>query len=170
MTKTITQFEQHGVCGVVEGQPQAVDQFLTNAGGGLKRGKSRRSQVADLTTNQSNVVKVTTYEPVMEPLGMPTLNSLFGGQLEHAASGRMFSEPLPDTDTPAKKKPGLFVAGAHPTDNGPLGLPDMQWDKPAETAQVALSHNKTTTEPSQRDDKRQTTKGSSPLGLPKMDW
>lgn len=168
MTTTITNYEQHGVCGVVEGQPKAVERFLTNAGSGVKRGSSRRSQVvADFTTNQTNVVKVTTYEPVLEPLGMPTLNSLFDGQLEHAASGTsLFAEPQPESNTPAtKKKPGLFVAGAHPTDNGPLGLPDMQWDKPAETAQGERPRTNAAPQPGQRDNTRQ-----APLGLPKMNW
>lgn len=168
MTTTITNYEQHGVCGVVEGQPKAVDKFLTNAGSGVKRGSSRRSEVADLTTNQTNVVKVTTYEPVTQPLGMPTLNDLFAAPIEHAASGTsLFAEPQPATDTPqpTKKKPGLFVAGAHPTDNGPLGLPDMQWDKPAETAEGERPRTNAAPQPGSKRNTRQ-----APLGLPSMDW
>lgn len=170
MTRTITPYEQNGVCGVVEGQQHAVDQFLGNACGIVRRGRSRRSAIDDkLTTNQQNVVKVTTYEPVQEPLGMPTLN--FGSDLEIGAvedqpDGYQPQQAAPaPTPQPTKKKRAVYIAGAHPTDNGPLGLPDMQWDKPAETAQGERPSTNAAPQPGPQQNTRQ-----APLGLPSFDW
>ena len=176
MTRTITPYEQNGVCGVVEGQQQAVDQFLANAAGVVQRGRSRRSAIDDkLTTNQRHVVKVTTYEPVQEPLGMPTMNNLFGDQLEYPGSvPGLFDESKhddADTEKPVKKKPALYIAGPPPTDNGPLGLPDMQWDTPPETAEGERATTNTANESGPQQNKRQAkTAGGGPLGLPSMDW
>lgn len=176
MTRTITPYEQNGVCGVVEGQPQAVDQFLGHAAGIVQRGRSRKSAIDDkLTTNQANVVKVTTYEPVQEPLGMPTMNfadDLTIGAVEDQPDdyAPVKAPPAP-ANTATKKKRPIYIAGAHPTDNGPLGLPDMQGDTPPETAEGERATTNTVNEPGPQQNKRQAkTGGGGPLGLPSMDW
>ena len=177
-----TTFESGTVCGVVEGSTTDVDRYLRNSRLNADRGKTRFVNSKDgLVTNGSGTVKVTTYEPVHDPLGVPSMNELFddapeiGDQKDQPSDYQQQKAPQAIAKPMTKKKPGLFIGntfgivGKPPTTNNngsTLGLPNMGWDEPAETASTERSTNNAAPQSEQQQNKRQ----GKPLGLPKSDF
>jgi len=170
-------FESHGTVGVVEGPSAGVDQFLRNAHPNANRGKSKFVNATDqqLVNNGGDTVKVTTYEPVAsksEPLGTPSINSLFD---EPPVVSESVLQPLDYQTTVAAQvqpptkvsRPPLRIGNSSPG----LRLPTINdlFDKPAETpGNERAPANSTTERGPQHNTRRAMTKGGEPLGLPTL--
>lgn len=164
------QFESGETLGTVEGTGTAVANYLVKNQSGARRG--RATATPGLVTNSRTVVRVTTYDPVREPMGIPAMNwdqeTPTVSEAEPLPPGyqQMFAEE-PKPTAPKPKKP-VYVRNQTTTNETPLGLPVINWSEPPETPRNATDGGGTT--------QRLGVTGNAdsgrtkPMGLPSMDW
>ena len=167
-----TSYQTPHELGRVEGQPNDVAEFIANALPHAAIGTVTPSKAGQLTLNQERVVRVTTYEPVQEPLGLPSMNFEPTENAEPLGERTPY-RPINEPEQP-KQKQGQSFAGAaggatrnkaKPGKQEPLGLPAMNFDdrrsQPSGGGRSGAETGSETQNHSDAKPGRQT-----PLGLP----
>ena len=174
-------FQEGDTLGTVEGSFATVSEFMKRQRpGALVTANQFAPSQETLTLNgRSDVVKVTTYEPVdepaNEPLGLPTANwndVPTVGNATPQPEGYIHQPAPASKPKPAPALVPRFV-GNRSTDNAPLGLPSNDWSKVGpETSANDPAATQTTNHPKPTANTGQGRTGGpgKPLGLPPSDW